>query len=176
MADAPSPYSVAQALSVWASTRARLMADDPDLAADEAQLITLLEAETEDLAAVKDRLVNAIIQADAMADTCKGMAENLLARNARYRNRCNSYRAALLAILDCTGERRYESAAATVSLRTGQPAVVVTDEAQIPLQFWRIETSRRVDKAAIMAALRAGEDVDGTVLANGVPTISVRTR
>lgn len=176
MADAPSSYSVQQALAVWQSTRARLLSEDPDLAADEAQLITQLEAETEDLAIVKQRLVAAIVTADMLADNCQGLAENLLARNARYRHRCNQYRAALLAIMECTGERRYESAQATVSLRQGSPGVVVTDESQIPLQYWRVETSRRVDRAAILAALRQGEDVEGTVLANGMPTLSVRTR
>ena len=96
-------------------------------------------------------------------------------RRNRYRRRSQSYRSTLLAILDATGERRLELPHATVSLRAGPPAVVVTDEKALVDRFWRTETKRSVDKAALMEAMRDGEVIEGAMISNGQPILTVRS-
>jgi hypothetical protein len=172
----PSPRAVQTALACWHSTRARLLTDDADLAQDEEQLATLLGAETEDLAEIKTHLARAIVVADQMATVADAMGADLLARRNRYRRRVLSYKAALLAILDAVGASRFEAPDVTVSMRAGPPAVVVTDEKQLPERFFRIETTRKVDKAALNIALRDGEVIDGAMLSNGPTGLSVRSK
>lgn len=173
---APSSTMVQQAMEIWHSTRARLLETDPDLADDEAQLIGLLEAETTDLAVVKDRLVSAIIQAKAMAKMTHDLIERLEAREARYRTRTNNYRATLLAILGCTGERRFETAAATVWRSLGPPKVIITDESLVPEAYWRTKTERSIDRMAIFHVFNQHGTVPGAEYDDGAPTLTVRTK
>lgn len=176
MNDAPGPMAIQTALATWASTRSRLLSEDPDLANDEAQLVTLLGSECEDLTEIEHRLARAIVTASAMAEMAESMADNLLERRDRYKRRVMQYKAALLGILDATGERRAEFPDCTISTRAGPPAVIVTDETSIPERFIRTEVSRRIDKAGLLAVLRAGEIVEGALLSNPMPSITVRSK
>lgn len=175
MAEAPSPFAIGQALACWHATRSRLLSDDADLGQDEHQLQALLGEECDDLAEIQARLARAVVVADRMAETADAMGADLLARRNRYRRRAQSYRASLLAILEATGSRRFEAADVTVSVRLGQSAVVVTDEAALPERFVRTEVTRKVDKAALREALGDGEVIAGAALSNGPPHIAVKS-
>jgi hypothetical protein len=86
--------------------------------------------------------------------------------------RAKAMDAALLSILDATGEKKVERPRATVFRRSGSLSVNITDEASIPSQLCKITTTP--DKAAIKAQLQAGEAVPGAELARGSDGITVR--
>lgn len=61
------------------------------------------------------------------------------------------------------GIQRIECPLFQISLRQNPPAVQVWDEAQVPAQFW-VTPKPNVNKTAIAAALKAGQDVPGARL------------
>ena len=63
----------------------------------------------------------------------------------------------------------------TVSLRAGSPALMVVDETIIPQGFWE-PRDPRLDRAGLLAELKAGTEIAGVQLSNPEPTISVRVR
>jgi hypothetical protein len=176
MDNAPSAWNVQVALSSWHATRSRLLTEDVDLAQDEQQLAALLGTETDDITEIEHRLARAIVTASAMAETADTLADNLIARRDRYRRRVQQYKATLLSIMEAVGCRKLELPDCTVSTRAGPLAVFVTDETSLPERFVRIETTRRIDKQAIAAALKDGEVVDGACFANGPTSLAVRSQ
>lgn len=168
----PSPFRVQQALAVARELRARLEADGVDLAQDEELLLGTLDGETDALDVVR-RLVRHSTAMGAMADAAGGRIEALTARRARFQARAEASRRAALEMLGALGAPRVDDAEFTATVRQGSPGVVVTDEAALPDRF--VRTKRTPDKAAIGAALRAGQDVPGAMLKNSAPSLQVRT-
>lgn len=82
-------------------------------------------------------------------------------------------RAALCAALEATtGQVRAGIHTATTT--KGRASVTVTDDNAIPQSFMR-QPPPQPDKAAILAAIKAGAEVPGVVLRNGAPTLTIRT-
>ena len=63
---------------------------------------------------------------------------------------------------------------ATLTIKPTQASVIVTDEAEIPAQFWKAKDPV-LDKAALAEALRAGP-VKGAALSNGGETLQIRSK
>jgi len=55
------------------------------------------------------------------------------------------------------------------------PKTIIADEALIPARFWK-PSDPKLDRAAVSAALKAGEIVPGATLGNGGFTLSVRVK
>ena len=172
---APSGWAIQQAISAWQSARARLL-QDPDLDGDETALGSLLGLETADVDALMARLVSAAQHASAMAGTAVAQIEALDARKARYKARETEARATLFAMMDALGQRRFECAQGTVSVSAGRMAAVITDETAVPDRFVETVTTRKIKRTELLAALKDGEVIDGAELANGMPTITIRSK
>ena len=168
---APSAFRVEQAMAAAGAMRQSILADDPDLAADETALRDLLDGET-DVYDVLRRMVRFVLDAESLADAAGERVEKLNARKARFQKRANLGRGAVLAMMDALGERKLPDAEFTVTLRDGTPGVFVTDEAAIPEQF--VKVTRAPMKAEIGKALKAGQEVPGATLANGMPTLAIK--
>lgn len=173
---APSAWKIQQAIAAWQSTRSRLLAEDADLAHDEAALTGLLGPETGDVRDILGRLLSAAQHATAMADGAAEMLAALKGRQDRYKRRAEAFRGTIFAILDAVGERRAEFPHGTISIAAGRQAAIITDEDALPDRFVTVKTVRMPDKAAILTALKDGEVVDGAALANGMPTLSIRSK
>lgn len=63
----------------------------------------------------------------------------------------------------------------TLSLRQGQPGLVVENEDRIPDEYWK-QQLLKLDRQGLLAALKTGQRVPGVVLTNGAPSITVRTK
>lgn len=172
----PSGYRIEAAMSAWQSARARLLIDDADLAHDEAALEALLGTETGDVNEIITRLVLAAQHAAAMDDAAATMIENLKARRDRYKRRAEQFRASTFAVLDAMGQRRFETAAFTVSVAAGRPAAHITDEDALEDRFIKVTTERKVDRAAVLTALKDGEVIEGAMLTNSLPVLTVRNK
>ena len=91
-----------------------------------------------------------------------------------FARQAENYRAATTPFLDALGLTKWRHAEFSVSVSAARPGVVITDEAALPDQAWRVE--RKIDKAKLRELLEAGEVVPGAELANGIPTMTVRTK
>lgn len=170
---APSAYQLEQAMAVLLSARERLLTEEPDLADDDKLFQDMLDGETDALDVLR-RVIRASIEAKALAQAAQARIDEIRERKERFMRRSDALRGMAFAAMDALGLRKMEEGDFTASLRPGQPAVVITDETRLPEAFVRVK--REPDKALISAALKAGQNVDGAELSNGMPTITVRTR
>lgn len=168
-ATAPSAWKIEQALSAWQSARARILADDP-----EADIDAILGGETHDVREILSRLLSAEQWAAAQRDAAEALISNLDARRHRFARQSESMRGTIFAILDAIGEAKAVFAQGTISIRDGKPAVHVTDEAALADRF--VTVKRVPNKTEIGIALRDGEVVEGAMLTNSLPVLSVRSR
>jgi hypothetical protein len=143
----------------------------PDLADDETLRADMLAGSTnafELLAVVVERMQ----EAKSFSEAIKARAKELSERSSRYAKRGDAMRAFAERIMRAADLRKAELPAATLSIRNTPPAVVITDEDDLPEAFWRV--SRAPDKSAINDALKAGQFIPGAELSNGGEIISVR--
>jgi hypothetical protein len=82
-------------------------------------------------------------------------------------------RAALCAALEAT-TGRVRAGIHTATTSAGRASVAITDDTAIPAEYMR-QPPPQPDKAAILAALKAGEDVPGVLLRNGPPVLRITT-
>ncbi len=170
----PSSYRVMNAVMELAQVREMLLAIDPTIEDDQALFQDLLEGEGGDNLAVIERLIEASIESDALADAAKLRLADLAERRARFERRSAAYRAVALQALESINLKRLEKPAWTASVANRPPKVVITDETALLPHF--IRTKTEPDKALIAAALKNGVTVDGAVLSNPERGITIRTR
>jgi len=140
---------------------------------DEVLLADSLEGEThlhEFLAVVVARMCDA----DAFAVGLNAMLNDLKERRDRFNDRYEAMRTLAFKVMTAADVRKLELAQATLSIRAGQPKVIVTDEAALPENCIRIK--REPDKIAIKEHLARGEPISGAELSNAEPTLAVRVK
>ena len=120
--------------------------DDDDLVQDS------IEGETDFLETI-DRVLEMEAEAVMMADALKERIAKMTARKKRFEDRKGWLRGILeMAMAQANGDRplpfTLQTAAATVSLKTGRMTITVTDEALLPAMFWRTPDPV-VDKAKL---------------------------
>lgn len=143
-----------------------VIADDEDLALD------MIEAETGFLDAVDGALerINAL---DALSEAIKAQATKLAARKSRFEAQAERIKTSLALALEMSGQRKLERPLGTLSLRAVPPSVNVTSEVDIPADFWKPQAPK-LDKVALLAALKDKRDIPGATLSNGGVTLSIR--
>lgn len=98
--------------------------------------------------------------------------ETLRARGHRFKKQADGIRAALAAALAQADIKKLELPAATLSRRPVAPSVIVTDEASIPSDFWK-RGEPKLDRKALLAALKDKQDIPGATLSNGGETLAI---
>jgi hypothetical protein len=167
----PHPAAVERAMSAAMSLIASL-GDD----AEDTLKLDMLEGETDALEIVR-RLIRAALDAESMAEAAKRRVNDLEARRDRFYQRAEQARETVKQMLDALGVNRVVDSEFTVSLKMGPPKVLVTEPEKLADEFWRIQTTRTVDKPLVKAAIDAGRAVEGAVLSNGgQPVLQVRTK
>jgi hypothetical protein len=112
---------------------------------------------------------------EAEADMVLAEAERLRQRAKRLAEQAERLQDAMRRSLIATGTHCIKGQLFTVSLRRGSTRVDVTDDNALPTAFRRVVPETWVpDKKAIGAALKAGADVPGAVLAQGEPTLTIK--
>lgn len=167
---APSAWAIQQAMTLALSLASRLERDDDT---DAEALLAYLRDGGADVDALLVRLLRAAGEAASDAAAAEDRVKALGARMARFRTREQACRQTIAGILDALGIDKWKHAEGTVSLRPGRPGVVITNEAALPPELVRVTVTP--DKAAIKARLEAGEVVSGAELANGPPTLTIRS-
>lgn len=133
-----------------------------------------LDGET-DVLDIADRIIRHMQNDAALADAAKAQADILAARAKRLSEREKAHKAALLTILDATGQKKLERPGATVSRRSGSISVRILNADDVPSQLCTVKTVTSPDKAAIRKAIEAGEVIPGAELERGPDGVTVRT-
>lgn len=147
-----------------------LTAAHPELAEDEDFRRDVLEGQS-DLFGVVERLARESRAVKAEVAGLREQAVELVARSGKKAEREQAIRQAILGLMNAADLTKIKTATASVSIASLRPSVVVTDETALPDQFIRVK--READKAAIKAALEAGESVPGASLSNGGTTLRI---
>ena len=144
-----------------------LMAEDEDLAAD------MIDGETGFREVVTAALIQ-IGEDEAFAAAKKEMADDIRDGAKRLEARVERIKTAIARAMEVAGEPRVPTTAGTVSLGDKPITAIITQEADIPSEFW-IEQDPKLDKAALNKAIREG-DVPGCVRSNGGKSLRITRR
>lgn len=142
--------------------------DDEDLIHD------AIEGET-DLMETIDAAIMRLQDIETHGAAIKAQMAALKERADRFKNQGEMIRAAIASALGMTGLKKVERALATLSLRAVPPSVVVVEEADIPSDYFEPQPPK-LDKRALLDALKSGEKVPGAELSNGGETLSIRSK
>ena len=151
-----------------AAIRETVRAVDPD---DDDLLIGMIEGST-DAGELLDDLLEMEATAQSHIAANKQRMKQLSERNTRLDAKSNAARAGMLKVLDATGLRKMERAAATVSLRAVPPKAEGDAMTDLPEDCVIVKYSP--DRAAIKKALESGDTIPGWRLTNGGSTIAIR--
>ena len=165
---APSAYALEAAFSALMSTRRRL-AEDGEITSDFDQV-------SENAVELLHQTLRAAVEAERMTAAAASRAKELFERAARYANRANTLRAAAFAAMDALGERKIELPDLTASIRAGTVSAILTDVNAIPADYKAEVVTVKINKAAILSALKNGFTVPGAEISNSMPTLSIRTK
>jgi hypothetical protein len=156
-------------IEVVANTIRDMLGDDFDTEA----FLDTLDGEC-DAMDILGRLILSREDAKAHEAASKAVADDYAARTRRMADKQRAVAKAIGQLLDAIGERKIAHPLGTVSRKDGTIGVEITDEDSVPTQLCKI--TRTPDKAAIRAAIEAGEDIPGAALRRGEPGIIVRVK
>ena len=151
--------------------RRQLQVEFPE--ADEETLNDTLEGITDVpdmLAAVLRSQLEDLMSAKAL----RGRIAEMETRLARVERRAEKKRQLVTTVMECAQLHKIVQPDFTASLRRTPPGLRVYDEGRIPNSFWRPQPAK-LDRRAVLAALKAGQDINGAALDNGSMTLAVRT-
>ena len=156
------------------TAKARLLLTDMrDLLGDDAELMaTTVEGETE-LTEVASKALGRILELNGMMDGIASMMASLKDRGERLERQRDNLRTLLGVAMETGCIKRLETPLATASLRAVPPKAEIIDEAAIPARFWKPQEPK-LDKRAVLDALKSKEPVPGASLSNGGMTVSIK--
>ena len=164
--------NVVHSLVEYQYLRDRIQAEFPE--ADEDTLRDTLEGLSslpEALAAVLRSYLDDLTLAAALGMRIDDMQERL----SRIELRADKKRELVTSVMDRADIKKLAEPDFTASLRPSPPAVVVTDEGQIPEAYWKPQPPK-LDRQGISMALKSGATVPGALLSNPEMVLSVRTK
>lgn len=152
-----------------------LLANIRDVIGDDDEMIaTAVEGETSLLEAISggvDRIEELKAHREAIETRIKDLGE----RRDRFEDQEARIKAAIHVAMGQAELRKLELPQATISLRAVPPKLETPDEAAIPSRFWKTPEPK-LDRKAVLDALKDKEVIPGAVLSNGGETISIRVK
>ena len=146
------------------------MALDPDTAPEAlADTMEAIEGEFEDKA---DGYAKVMKTLDADVSAIKAEIARLTERKKSIETNIDRMKRALESSMRATGKTKFKTTLFSFGIQKNVPSVSILDESKIPEQFL-IPQSPKIDKRAIMAALKDGEHYEW---AEVVQTESLRIR
>ncbi|MDW9517301.1 hypothetical protein GOB43_08275 [Sinorhizobium meliloti] len=145
--------------------------DDAELVAD------TIEGETNLMEAIEEAIAE-LDECDVLVTGLKSKEAEFEARRKAIEKRAERIRALIEQAMLATDQTSLKLPTATLSLTKRAPGLIVNSEADIPSRFF-VEQERpapKLDKKALAAAIKAGEQVPGANLDNGSISLSVRRK
>ena len=138
---------------------------------DENFIRDTLEGEL-DFEGIVRRLLSDVGMDEALAEGLKSYGDDIASRRERLANRAKLKRSLICTALEIAGRKTMELDVGTVTLSAVKPKAIVTEEADIPAEFFKPQPPK-LDQTALSAALREGREVPGATLSNGSATIRI---
>ena len=142
---------------------------------DEDIIATAIEGET----GLTEAVTAALEKAEMDEAFCTGIdarISDLKARKERLKHRIGRTRESIADAMLFVGVKKLTLPTATLSVSDAPPSVVVIDEGEIPAEYWREVTERKLDKTALSKALKAGANINGATLENLRSRLTIRTK
>lgn len=166
---------ISRELHIQGEAARNLLLNIKDVVEDDAELIeTAIEGETslkEAISAAVDRILELDAYEEAIAAQVKALSE----RKERFAHQSERIKSAIHVAMGQAELRKMELAVATLGVRAVPAKCEILDESMIPSKFWKAQEPK-LDKKAVLDALKAKEDVPGAVLSNGGETLSLRVK
>lgn len=152
--------------------RDRLLAELPGL--DHEALADTLEGLT-DLREMLSEVIRSALDDEALASGLGLRLADMKARLERLSSRAQRKRALILHTMQEAKIGKIAEADFTASLRQGSVTLDVFAEDRIPADYWRPQPAK-LDRQALLTALKAGQVIDGTTLLPPQAQLSVRAK
>lgn len=149
------------------------LADSDDEGMAQAVLDTL-EAVGGEFEQKAQALVRITLNRQSDIDALDNEIKRLQARKQAILNAEASFKEYLRTNMEATGIKKITCPLFSITLSQGREVVVVDDERSIPDDYMRVKTELAPDKKAIIAKLKAGEEVPGTHLERGKGSILIK--
>lgn len=142
------------------------------IATDDDQLIhDMIEGETGFLEAC-EMAIGEIRECEITIDGCQAEIDRLKARLDRAKKRKENVRAAIEQAMIVTDQKTITLPTKTLTIAYRKGVAVITNEAEIPAEFW-IEQPPKLDKKKLNDAIADG--VPGAHQANGTVSLTIRS-
>ena len=165
--------SLARALKDEAEAARSLLANLRDVIGDDEDAThDAIEGETSLIEIIKSA-VDRLGELEAHEEALAGQIKALNTRKERFSHQGEMIRAALCVAMATANLKKLELPQATVSRKPTPPKALIVDEASIPARFWK-PSDPKLDKAAVLSALKANEIVSGAELSNGGETVAIK--
>lgn len=143
------------------------------LADDEEAVQLSVESEL-NLESVADEVLKCLGEDEALLTGIKELQARLAARKKRIEARVDAYKSLASRVLDAARQKKIERPGGTISLAKKPPSLAEVDEAQVPSKFW-VEKDPVLDRRAILAALKDGEEVPGASIKPTEMSVRINT-
>ena len=164
--------SFSHALAAHERWRELLQERFPEI--DDEALRDTLEG-VSDLPEIVATIVRSHLDDLSIATALRSRLADMQERLSRIADRADKKRALVASVMERADLRKITDPEFTASLRPTSPPLIVTAESDIPTTYWKPQAPK-LDRAALLAVLKAGQSVPGATLGNGGVTIAVRTR
>ena len=142
----------------------------PELKEDEDLKADMLEGTT-DFRETMERLLRKTQDSIYLAKACQEAERDIHSRRERFEKRVAFGRELMKRLMEAADTRKLEFPTATLSLMIDPPQVLITNEDELPDEFFRIK--KEPNKTLIRQALEK-KDVRGATLSNGGTSIVIR--
>ena len=156
----------------YRSLRDRLRAEDPQI--DEQTLADTVEGLT-DLHEIVTAIIRSALTDEALVTGLKCRIGDMQGRLDRLRDRASKRRQIAKDVMVELDLKKITAPDFTVSIRPGTPALLVLDEAAVPSIYWE-PRDPRLNRQELLSELKEGAEIEGVVLSNPEPVLSVRTK
>ena len=156
----------------YRSLRDRLRAEDPQI--DEQTLADTVEGLT-DLHEIVTAIIRSALTDEALVTGLKCRIGDMQGRLDRLQDRASKRRQIAKDVMVELDLKKITAPDFTVSIRPGTPALLVLDEAAVPSIYWE-PREPRLNRQELLSELKEGAEIEGVVLSNPEPVLSVRTK
>lgn len=166
---------ISRAVFVQGEAARALLANIRDVIGnDEEMAAVAVEGETGLIEAISGA-VDRLHELETNCVALEAREKDIHDRRARFEDQAARIKAAIHVAMGHGELRKLELPQATLSLRAVPPKAEITDEAAIPSKFWKAQDPK-LDKKAVLDALKSKEEIPGASLSNGGETISIRVK
>jgi hypothetical protein len=162
---------ISTAVVVYKHVRAQIETEYPDL--DDQTLQDTLEGLT-DLDEVLRELIRSALDDEALVAGLSTRIADMKTRLDRLKSRAFKKRDMVARAMKDANFKRLAAPDFTASLRQRPAPLLITSEPEIPEAYW-LPQPPKLDRAGLMADLKAGRTIDGVTLGEPDHSITIRT-